>query len=66
MPLWNAPSPLNGSWRSPKELVMGPSIGHSVGRSAAVPQSALSPSPKVGSSARRMWPESAELRSAVS
>ena len=35
MPLWKAPSPLNGSSRSPKELVMGPWMGQSEGALAS-------------------------------
>ena len=34
MPVWNAPSPLNGSRRAPEELVTTPCTGHCDGASA--------------------------------
>src|ERR1700693_4747675 len=40
-PLWNAPSPLNGSIRSPKLPVMGPSTGQRLGAEFARSQSAV-------------------------
>src|SRR5205807_981257 len=40
-PLWNAPSPLKGSIRSPKEPVTAPSTGHRLGAALARIQSAM-------------------------
>src|SRR5207248_2677936 len=41
IPLWNAPSPLNGSIRSPNDPVTGPSTGHRLGAELARSQSAV-------------------------
>src|SRR5258708_34906545 len=40
-PEWNAPSPLNGSMRSPNDPVIGPSTGHILGAELARNQSAV-------------------------
>jgi hypothetical protein len=64
-PEWKAPSPLKGSSRSPKELVMGPMTGQSVGAPARLTQFVTSVE-VMPSSKERKLPVSALVRSEAS